>query len=115
MSFKLYFLVFFIILFSGCLGPFKKQAIIQKKEDEQNTVMNKISSDWQKIVPLTSSKDQVISLIGYPNFIDNHKAGEDWHYNYKEDVGLGLISFPSSGHLTSQVQYIKRPGWEKIY
>lgn len=114
MNFKL-FLIFFFIFFSGCLGSFKKHPNLKIKENDPILVVPKISLYWQKIVPFTSSKVQILSLIGYPDFIDNHKTGEDWYYNYQKGLGFGLISFPSSGHLTDIVQYIKYPDWEKVY
>ena len=112
MNFKLTLVFFSILIFYGCLGPFKKKPIPQVDRVEEIVIAPEISLDWEKIIPVISSKDHIIKLIGHPDFIDNHKMGEDWYYSHSRSVDYGLISFPSSGHLTDHVQYIKFPEWK---
>ena len=109
---NLYLLSLFIMVFSGCLGAFKKQPASSVDKVEEVVLAPGISLAWEKIFPLISSKDQIINLIGYPDFIDNHKTGEDWFYKHKRSVDFGLISFPSTGYLTNHAQYIKYPEWK---
>ena len=94
------------------MGAFKKKPTSQVDKVEQVVIAPEISLIWEKIIPVVSSKDQVINLIGNPDFIDNHKMGEDWYYSHPRSVDYGLISFPSSGHLIDQVQFIKYPEWK---
>ena len=112
MNFKLHLVCFSILIFYGCLGPFKKKPIPQVDKVEQIVIAPEISLGWERIIPVISSKNQIINLIGNPDFIDNHKMGEDWYYSHPRSVDYGLISFPSSGHLTNHVQYIKYPEWK---
>ena len=112
MNFKLFLECFFTIIFFGCLGSFKKEPILQVDKVEEIVIAPEISLDWEKIVPVTSNKEQITNLIGNPDFIDNHKMGEDWYYSHPRSVDYGLISFPSSGHLIDHVQYIKYPEWK---
>ena len=112
MNFKLSLVLFSILIFYGCLGPFKKKPTLQVDNVEQIVIAPEISLSWEKIIPVISSKNQIINLIGHPNFVDNHKMGEDWYYSHPRSVDYGLISFPSSGHLTDHVQYIKFPEWK---
>ena len=112
MNFKICLMWFFAILFYGCLGSFRKKPVPQVEKVEEIMIEPEISLDWKKIILVTSSKDQIINLIGYPDFIDNHKVGEDWYYSHYRSVGYGLISFPVSGHLIDHVQYIKFPQWK---
>ena len=39
---------------------------------EQIVIAPEISLSWEKIIPVISSKNQIINLIGHPNFVDNH-------------------------------------------
>ena len=112
MYFKLYSVFFSILLFYGCLGPFKKKLTPQVDKVEQIVIAPEISLGWGRIIPVISSKDHIINLIGNPDFIDIHKMGEDWYYSHPRSVDYGLISFPSSGHLINHVQYIKYPEWK---
>ena len=100
------------MMFSGCLGSFKEKPTPQVNNFEEIIIAPKISLDWEKIIPLISRKDQIINLIGYPDFVDNHKMGEDWYYSHHSSVDYGLISFPSNGHLIDHVQYIRYPEWK---
>ena len=95
------------------MGSYKKKPVPKVDKVEEIFIEPKISLDWQKIKPLFS-KDQIINLIGYPDFIDNHKMGEDWYYSHHRSVDYGLISFPSNGHLTDHVQHIRYPNGNKI-
>jgi len=112
MNFRLNLVFISIQVFYGCLGPFKKKTIPQVIKVEEILIAPEISLDWEKITPVISSKDQVINLIGHPDFIKNHKMGEDWYYSHPRSVDYGLISFPSSGHLIDHVQYIRYPEWK---
>ena len=112
MYIKLHLACFCILIFNGCLGPFKKKPIPQVGKIEEIVIAPEISLEWQKIIPVISSKDQIINIIGHPDFIDNHKMGEDWYYSHPRSVDYGLISFPSSGYLIDHVQYIKYPEWK---
>ena len=73
MNFKSNLVCFFTLIFYGCLGPFKKKPIPQVGKVEQIVIAPEISLDWEKIIPVISSKNQIINLIGNPDFIDNHK------------------------------------------
>jgi len=112
MYFKLHSVCFSILLFYGCLGPFKKKPIPQIDKVKEIVIAPEISIEWAKIIPVFSSKNQIINVIGHPDFIDYHKRGEDWYYSHPRSVDYGLISFPSSGHLINHVQYIKYPEWK---
>ena len=112
MNFRLHLVCISILVFYGCLGSFKKKPIPQFDKVEEIVIAPEISLDWEKIVPVISSKNQIINLIGHPDFIDIHKMGEDWYYSHYCIVDYGLISFPSSGHLIDHVQYIKYPEWK---
>ena len=57
-------------------------------------------------------KEKVKTLLGAPDFIDKHKAGEDWYYSHIRSTGYAVVSFPTSGHLVNHVQYVKRPEWK---
>ena len=65
-----------------------------------------------KIEKIYSDKEKVKILLGPPDFIDRHKAGEDWYYSHIRSTGYALVSFPTSGHLVNHVQYVKRPEWK---
>ena len=41
-----------------------------------------ISINWGKIENNHSDKDEVKALLGIPDFVDKHKAGEDWYYSH---------------------------------
>mgnify|MGYP005684747367 FL=1 len=112
MNLKLHLICLSTLIFYGCLGPFKKKPIPQVDKVEQIVIAPEISLGWEKIIPVISSKNQIINLIGNPDFIDNHEMGEDWYYSHPRSVDYGLISFPSSGHLKNHVQYIKYPEWK---
>ena len=112
MNFKFHLIWFSFLIFFGCLGPFKKKPIPKVDKVEHIVIAPEISLDWEKIIPVISSKNQIINLIGHPDFVDIHKTGEDWYYSHPKSVDYGLISFPSSGHLTGHVQYIKFPEWK---
>ena len=71
-----------------------------------------ISLEWEKIKSIQSDKNQIINLIGNPDFVDFHNAGEDWYYGNVRGAKYGLISFPVSGHLLDHAQYIKYPEWK---
>ena len=113
MNIKLHLICLSILIFYGCLGPFKKKPIPQVDKVEEIVIAPEISLDWEKIIPVMSL-DQIINLIEI-DFIDNHKMGEDWYYIHPRSVDYGLISFPSSGHLIDHVQYIKIPRMEINY
>ena len=110
-KFKIIIVLYFIFHLFGCLGPFKKKPEPLLQESRLIIVAPAISNEWEKIKPISSSKDQIIELIGDPDFIDAHNTGEDWYYAHKRSVGYALISFPISGHLDDHVQYIKYPEW----
>ena len=58
---------------------------------------------------MISSKDQIINLIGNPDFIDNHKMGEDWYYSHPRSVDYGLISFhPGTSNKSCAIYKIPR-------
>ena len=111
-NFKIIIVLYFIFHLFGCLGPFKKKPEPLPQESNLIIVAPGISNEWEKIKPISSSKDQIIELIGDPDFIDAHNTGEDWYYAHKRSVGYALISFPISGHLDNHVQYIKYPEWK---
>ena len=77
MNFKLHLVCFSILIFYGCLGPFKKKPTPQVDKVQQIVIAPEISLDWEKITPVISSKNQIINLIGNPDFIDIHKMVED--------------------------------------
>lgn len=95
----------------GCIGPFKKQPVPNSITEKIITVAPDVSSEWKKIRAIQSDKDQVINLIGDPDFVDSHNTGEDWYYIHDRSVDYGLISFPVKGHLLNHAQYIKYPEW----
>tara|TARA_Y100000741_G_scaffold205057_1_gene155906 strand:- start:137 stop:478 length:342 start_codon:yes stop_codon:yes gene_type:complete len=111
-NFKIIIVLYFVFHLFGCLGPFKKKLEPLHHDRKLIIVAPGISNDWEKIKPISSSKDQIIELIGDPDFIDTHNAGEDWYYANRRSVGYALISFPISGHLDNHVQYIKYPEWK---
>ena len=96
---------------------YRRLTIDELKELEQEFIQFLINNgiegnDWEKIKPISSSKDQIIELRGDPDFIDTHNTGEDWYYAHSRSVGYALISFPISGHLDNHAQYIKYPEWK---
>ena len=111
-NFKIIIVLYFISHLFGCLGPFKTKPKLLQQENKLIIVTPGISKEWEKIKPISSSKDQIIELIGNPDFIDTHNTGEDWYYAHNRSVGYALISFPISGHLDNHVQYIKYPEWK---
>ena len=52
-----------MLIFYGCLGPFKKKPILQVDKVEQIVIAPEISLGWEKIIPVISSKNQIINLI----------------------------------------------------
>ena len=111
-NFKITIVFIFIAHLFGCLGPFKKKPEPMPQRNKLIIVSPEISDEWAKIKPVSSSKEQIINLIGNPDFIDTHGTGEDWYYAHNRSVGYALISFPISGHLDNHVQYIKYPEWK---
>ena len=101
-----------IMSFNGCIGPFRKQPepkpVLEPIVIESST----ISIEWDKIEKIHSDKERVRTLLGAPDFIDKHKAGEDWYYSHIRSTGYAVVSFPTSGHLVNHVQYVKRPEWK---
>ena len=112
MNYKLHLVCISILIFFACLGPLKKKPIPQVDKVEEIVIAPRISLDWEKIIPVTSSKNQIMNIIGHPDFIDHHKMGEDWYYSHPRSVDYGIISFPSNGHLKNHIQYIKYPEWK---
>ena len=110
--FKIIIVFYSIFHLSGCLGSFKKKPEPLPNENKLILIAPGISNEWEKIKPISSNKDQIIELIGNPDFIDTHNTGEDWYYAHSKSVGYALISFPISGHLDNHVQYIKYPEWK---
>ena len=109
-----YFLpVLMISLLSiGCFGPFKKQPEPDPIPEPTKIMAPTVSIKWDKINPILSNKNQIISLIGLPDFIDRHNAGEDWYYYYDRSIDYAIISFPVSGYLLENVQYVLYPEWK---
>ena len=64
MNFKSNLVCFSILVFYGCLGPFKKKPFPQVDKVEQIVIAPEISLDWEKIIPVMSSKNEIIDLIG---------------------------------------------------
>ena len=48
MNFKLHLVCFSILIFYGCLGPFKKKPTPQVDKVEQIVIAPEISLDWEK-------------------------------------------------------------------
>ena len=111
-NFKIILVFFFIAHLFGCLGSFKKKPELLPQENNLIIIAPGISDDWAKIKPISSNKNQIINLIGNPDFIDDHNTGEDWYYTHNRSVGYAMISFPISGNLVNHVQYIKYPEWK---
>ena len=111
-NFKIIIVLYFILHLFGCFGSFKKKPEPFLHDSKLIIVAPEISNKWERIKPISTSKDQIIELIGDPDFIDTHNTGEDWYYASNKSVGYALISFPVSGHLENHVQYIKYPEWK---
>ena len=109
--FRFHLVVVSLQMFTGCIGPFKKQPVPNSISEQIVTVHPEISLEWKKIRAIRSDKTQIINLIGDPDFVDNHSAGEDWYYSHDRSIDYGLISFPVKGHLVNHAQYIKYPEW----
>ena len=107
-------ILFLIIgfLFSGCIGPFKKQPMPEPAPEPVVVMAPTVSIKWDKISAVYSDKSQIRELLGSPDFIDTHKTGEDWYYSYVRSTDYSVISFPVSGHLIYHAQYVKRPEWK---
>ena len=107
-------ILFLIIgfLFSGCIGPFKKQPMPEPAPEPVVVMAPTVSIKWDKISAVYSDKSQIRGLLGSPDFIDKHKTGENWYYSYVRSTDFSVISFPVSGHLIDHVQYVKRPEWK---
>ena len=101
-----------LIFFYGCIGPFRKQPEPEPVSESIVIESPTISIEWDKIERIYSHKEKVKILLGPPDFIDKHKAGEDWYYSHIRSTGYAVVSFPTSGHLVNHVQYIKRPDWK---
>ena len=108
---KCYIVFLNLLILLGCIGPFKKQPVPNSISEQIVTVYPEISLEWKKIRAIQSDKAQIINLIGDPDFVDNHNAGEDWYYSHDRSIDYGLISFPVKGHLVNHAQYIKYPEW----
>lgn len=109
---KCYIVSLNLLMLIGCIGPLKKQPAPYLISEQIITVHPDISLEWKKIRAIQSDKTQIINLIGDPDFIDYHNAGEDWYYSHKRSIDFGLISFPVKGHLINHAQYIKYPEWK---
>ena len=96
----------------GCIGTFKKQPEPEPVFEPIKIESPTISINWSKIEKIYSNKEKVKTLLGAPDFIDKHKAGEDWYYSHIRSAGYAVVSFPTSGHLVNHVQYVKRPEWK---
>ena len=105
-------LLFILIIFCGCIGPFRKQPEPEPVSESIVIESPTISIEWDKIEKNFSDKEKVEILLGPPDFIDKHKAGEDWYYSHIRSTGYAVVSFPTSGHLVNHVQYVKRPEWK---
>ncbi len=101
-----------VFLFSGCIGPFKKQPMPEPAPEPVVVMAPTVSIKWDKISAVYSDKSQIRALLGSPDFIDKHKTGEDWYYSYIRSTDFSVISFPVSGHLIDHAQYVKRPEWK---
>lgn len=101
-----------ITFFCGCIGPFKKQPEPKPVSKPIFIESPTISINWDKIEKIYSDKKKVKTLLGAPDFIDLHRAGEDWYYSHIRSTGYAVVSFPTSGHLVNHVQYVKRPEWK---
>ena len=101
-----------VFLFSGCIGPFKKQPMPEPAPEPVVVMAPTVSIKWDKISAVYSDKSQIRELLGSPDFIDKHKTGEDWYYSYIRSTDFSVISFPVSGHLVDHAQYVKRPEWK---
>ena len=105
-------LLFILIIFCGCIGPFRKQPEPEPVSESIVIESPTISIEWDKIEKIHSDKEKVKILLGLPDFIDKHKAGEDWYYSHIRSTGYAVVSFPTSGHLANHVQYLKWPEWK---
>ena len=101
-----------IMSFNGCIGPFRKQPEPETIFMPVKTESPTISINWGKIENNHSDKEEVKAMLGIPDFVDKHKAGEDWYYSHTRSVGYAVVSFPTSGHLINHVQYVKYPEWK---
>ena len=101
-----------VFLFSGCIGPFKKQPMPEPAPEPVVVMAPTVSIKWDKISAIYSDKFQIKELLGSPDFIDKHKTGEDWYYSYVRSTDFAVISFPVSGHLVEHAQYVKHPEWK---
>ena len=101
-----------IVSFNGCNGPFRKQPDPEPVFSPVKTESPTTSINWNKIENIHSDREEVKALLGIPDFVDKHKAGEDWYYSHTRSVGYAVVSFPTSGHLINHVQYVKYPEWK---
>ena len=104
--------LYILTFFCGCIGLIRKQP---EPEPVSETIVNEsptISIEWSKIEKTFADKEKVKTLLGSPDFIDKHKAGEDWYYSHVRSTGYAVVSFPTSGHLANHVQYVKWPEWK---
>ena len=113
MSVKYFFILLLInFLINGCFNPFKKQPNPEPAFEPVIIMAPTSSIKWDKIQPIYSNKTQINDLLGVPDFIDKHQAGEDWYYSYERSVDYAVISFPVSGYLVDHVQHIRYPEWK---
>ena len=105
-------LVSIVTFVCGCIGPFRKQPEPELVTKPIVIESPTISINWGKIDNNHSDKEEVKALLGIPDFVDKHKAGEDWYYSHNRSVGYAVVSFPTSGHLINHVQYVKYPEWK---
>ena len=107
-------ILFLIIVFSfnGCIGPFKKKPMPEPVPEPVVFMAPTVSIKWDMISAIYSDKSHIRGLLGSPDFIDKHKTGEDWYYSYVRSTDYSVISFPVSGHLIDNSQYVKRPEWK---
>ena len=101
------FLIFIIIETYGCFGPFKKYPEPEPVAEPVKFILPLESYLWERLKPKFSDKNDVQNSIGSPDFIKKQSSGEVWYYLYSRSNNNAFISFPVSGHLVNQVQYIK--------
>ena len=100
------------LLLNACIRPFKKQPHPEPVPEPVIIMGPTESIKWDKIKPIFSDKTQIKELLGFPDFVDTHKSGEDWYYSYVRSVDYAVISFPVSGHLVNHAQHIRYPEWK---
>jgi len=101
-------IIFILFTLTSCFGPFKKTPVPEPEPVAK--VLPAIDDQWLKINILTP-RDEVIKLVGKPLFVDIHKVGEDWYYDYTQSTIYAIVSFPRTGYLVDRVQYFRYPEW----